>query len=141
MYVNLHESNCLLLNDHQGWNIYQKCLKRYKLSTHHARGEELQTGSLSESEWRFVFERVGALGRKVENDKKQFSRDQQATASVVAAFEQFKAKNSYENMRSESLLQLVAQSVTPEAEFVLDLRYFVRSVRVTLNQCYNYCYF
>ncbi len=125
------------------------------------RGEYIETGYLSEPEWMFVFERVGALGRKVKNDKEELRRVEQAKSSVPimaklqrkgtdrwieilsaaeqgdrARVEQLKARIADENIRSELALQIQANSVTPEAEFILDLRYvtITSSVRVTLNQ-------
>ena len=45
--------------------MYQCCLKRKKSSALDVESEDLPIGILSEPEWVFVFERVGAIGRKV----------------------------------------------------------------------------
>ncbi len=80
--------------------MYQCCLKRRKSSALDVESEDLEIGILSEPEWIFVFERVGAIGRKVKS-------------------EQLRAK-----IADESIC-----NVSPEAEFVLDLRYIARSIR------------
>ena len=153
-----HESSCIIFKNLPGWNIYQHCLKRRKSSALDAESEDLEIGTLSEPEWIFVFERVGAIGRKVLYDMKnkgassssvstnsRFRRAQSKSAdkwneTLAAAeqgdyarvAEQLKAKIADESNRSVSALQTAAQSITPEAEFVLDLRYIVRLIRLTL---------
>jgi hypothetical protein len=111
-------------------------------------GEYIETGTLSEPEWMFVFERVGAVGRKVKNDKEELRRVEQAKSSFPsmpklqrkgtdrwieiltaaeqgdrARVEQLRARIADENISSELEAQIQAKSVTPEPEYILDLRY------------------
>ena len=130
--------------------MYQCCLKRKKSSALDVESEDLPIGILSEPEWVFVFERVGAIGRKVKygmtvkgassssvsNDirgrRVQSKRADKWTEILAAAehgdniTEQLKAKIADESIYNVS----TAQSISPEAEFVLDLRYIARSIRV-----------
>jgi hypothetical protein len=61
MYVNSAQNSVLAYKDHSGWNVHSFCLERYKNLT---RKEKISTGTLVESEWIFVFERIAALARK-----------------------------------------------------------------------------
>ena len=129
--------------------MYQCCLKRRKSSALYVESEDLEIGILSEPEWIFVFERVGAIGRKVKSDMVkgaspssvsndirgrwvQSKRADKWTEILAAAehgdniTEQLKAKIADESIYNVS----TAQSISPEAEFVLDLRYIARSIRV-----------
>lgn len=50
--------------------MYQKCLRRKRISALNQPGEYLNTKTLSLQEWIFVFERVGELGRETKDKVK-----------------------------------------------------------------------
>ena len=105
VYVNPHENCCLLIEDSPGWNMYQKCLRRKKISALNEPGEYLNTKTLSLQEWIFVFERVGIQGRNVRRD--------------------MEARDAHNKSTDKARAEL---SVIPEAAFILDLRYIVCSI-------------